>query len=219
MLSEPPSWSHPERSFYPPSRGNCALAVDFWGQFITIPSLNRNSVVAVVLVRSALQRNAPGHLNKWISRRDQQTLLHIYHNALRCSSRWQTCTCDSEGIFVWACIFFSLPCCPACMVGLAGRLLLCKAPLLATASIPLPCLFRESANICSEFSTCSEVHPGTLGCVRRLRVEVKAPSISGFSLSLFLGITSKQPFCSLPSLATHPILSFLERVQIGEELC
>lgn len=114
---------------------------------------------------------------------------------------------------------FPFPAAQRACVGLAGRLLLCKAPLLATASIPLPCLLRESANICSEFSTCSEVHLGTLGYVRRLRVEVKAPSISGFSLSLFLGITSKQPFCSLPSLATHPILSFLERVQIGEELC
>lgn len=140
----------------------------------------------------------------------------MYRNAPRCSSRWQTRTCDSEGIFVWCLYFFPFPAALCACVGLAGRLLFCKAPLLATASIPLPCLLRESANICSEGSPCSGVHPGMLGCTRRLQVEMKAPSISGFSFSLFLGITSKQPFCSLPSLAIHPILSFLGRSSVRE---
>lgn len=43
-------------------------------------------------------------------------------------------------------VFFSFPALCAC-VGLAGSLLLCKTPLLATASIPLPRLLGEFANI------------------------------------------------------------------------
>lgn len=89
-------------------------------------------------MRSALQRGLPGHVNKLISCRDQQALLHIHDNALRYSSRWwtHTHTHTIKKASLFGSVFFSFPALRLC-VGLAGSLLLWKIPLLATASIPL----------------------------------------------------------------------------------
>lgn len=90
------------------------------------------------------------------------------------------------------------------------------AALLATATIPLPLLLLDFANIWASAQEAARVPEFTLACwpVRKLQVEAKTPFESRFSPLLFLRIASKQPFCPLPSLAIH--LYFLERFYIAK---
>lgn len=143
MLSKFPSWPHPERSLCPPRRRNCTLAVYFWGQFITIPSLNHVSLVQLwwdLHCREVPQpceqvnqlkgpAGLPSHPQQ-CSKMQQQMA-----NALMWFRRH---------LCLGLCFFFP---CSACVCRSSRKLLLCQTPLLATVRIPLPRLLRKFANI------------------------------------------------------------------------
>lgn len=162
-------WSHPEKSLLATQQEKLHSSVIFLRTVYCHTLIKSQLASAVVLVRSALQRGAPGHVNELISWRDQQALLHIHDNALRCSSRWQT-PCDSQGIFVEACgFFFPFPALGAC-VGLAGSLLLDKNSFPSNSQYCSASLTRgvcKLLSICSGGSPCSRVHVGRLSWARR----------------------------------------------------